>query len=161
MASQYDVETKAQALALVRMGKPAKHVAVELGLPVRTVQTWASEQRQMALEEDDRIIADQDYHLVIRTGELIQDALEELAESDQPLYKYLVPLNIVRGTPQDKILRRKESKGTTVHTYGPTIIVTNAQAPDTVTGEVVESPETIEGEVVRRDDDPGEPVASG
>ncbi len=155
MASQYDVETKAQALALVRMGKPAKRVAVELGLPIRTVQTWASEQRQMALEEDDRIIADQDYHLVIRTGELIQDALEELAASDQPLYKYLVPLNIVRGTPQDKILRRKESKGTTVHTYGPTLIVSVSRE------EHEREMQAIEGEVVRSDDDPGEPVAGG
>ena len=66
--SQYSVEQKAQALARIRLGEPAKKVALELGYPPRTVQGWAAEMRQSALEENDRIIVDQDYHLVIRTG---------------------------------------------------------------------------------------------
>ena len=108
--SQYSVEEKAKALVRIRLGEPAKRVALELGYPPRTVQTWAAEMRQSALEESDRIIIDQDYHLVIRTGELLQDAVEDLADSGEPLYKYLVPLNIVRGTPEDKILKRQDQR---------------------------------------------------
>ncbi len=108
MPSKYEVDTKAEALALVRLGKPAKTAAIELGLPVRTVQEWAQDARQAALEDKDGTILDQDYHVTVRTGELLSEAIEELAESDEKKYKYLVPLNIVRGTHLDKILKRKE-----------------------------------------------------
>ncbi len=151
--SQYSVEQKAQALARIRLGEPAKKVALELGYPPRTVQGWAAEMRQSALEENDRIIVDQDYHLVIRTGELLEEAIEDLADSKEPMYKYLVPLNIVRGTPEDKILKRQElevKRGQTQAGYAL------ADAIERLAGLTVpERDAIIEGEyVVSTDDDP-------
>ncbi len=109
MASQYDTETKAQALALLELGKPASHVAQEMSIPERTCQRWAMRWREMAAEEGDKILTDEDYRLAVRTSQLLHDALDQM-EGKEDLWKYLVPLNIVRGTAIDKILKRQEPK---------------------------------------------------
>ena len=80
MASQYDTETKAQALTLLRLGKPASHVAVELEIPERTVSHWAQRWREIAAEEGDRILTDEDYRLALRTSQLLHDALDQMEE---------------------------------------------------------------------------------
>ena len=106
MPSQSDTETHAQALALIRLGKPASHVAQELHLPERTVQHWGQRWREIAEEEGDKILTDEDYRLSIRTSQLIHDALDQMEGRDD-LWKYLVPLNVIRGTAIDKIIKRK------------------------------------------------------
>ncbi len=140
MASQYDTETKAQALALLELGKPASHVAQEMAIPERTCQRWAMRWREMAAEEGDKILTDEDYRLAVRTSQLLHDALDQM-EGKEDLWKYLVPLNIVRGTAIDKILKRQEPK------YQPSlqaqkitinfISQKNPNSPDVVEGEVV------------------------
>ena len=139
MASQYDTEIKAQALTLLRLGKPASHIAVELEIPERTVSHWALRWREIAAEEGDKELSDEDYRLSLRVGELIHEALDQL-EGREDLYKYLVPLNIVRGTSIDKILKRKEAKHPPVKAENVLIIV-NAQKPETIEGELVEPSE--------------------
>ena len=135
MASQYDTDTKAQALTLLRLGKPASHVAVELEIPERTVSHWALRWREIAAEEGDKTLSDEDYRLSIRVGELIHEALDQM-EGREDLYKYLVPLNIVRGTSIDKILKRREAKHPPAQAQN-VLIVVNAQRPETIEGEVV------------------------
>ncbi len=146
MPSQYDTETKAQALALLELGKPASHVAQEMSLPERTVSRWAMRWRQMAAEEGDRILTEEDYRLAVRTSQLLHDALDQM-EGKEDLWKYLVPLNIVRGTAIDKILKRQEPK------YAPAV-----QAQNVLIVLNAKEPETIEGEVVKDDDDEGKSV---
>ena len=147
MASQYDTETKAQALALLELGNPASHVAQELSIPERTVSRWAGRWRQMAAEEGDRILTDEDYRLAVRTSQLLHDALDQM-EGKEDLWKYLVPLNIVRGTSIDKILKRKEAKHSPVQAQNITINFISQERPQ-------ESPDIIEGEIVKNDDDGG------
>lgn len=142
MASQYDTETKAQALALLELGNPASHVAQELSIPERTVSRWAGRWRQMAAEEGDRILTDEDYRLAVRTSQLLHDALDQM-EGKEDLWKYLVPLNIVRGTSIDKILKRKEAKQPVQATN--VLIVVNAQKPETIEGEVVREADGQDG----------------
>ncbi len=148
MPSQYDTETKAQALALLRWGKPAQHVAVELGIPERTVQNWAQRWRQIAAEQDDKELLDEHYRIARRAMELTHEALDRLADVDD-IHKYLVPLNIVAGTHVDKILKRKEAKHPPVQAQN-VLIVVNAQKPEQV----------IEGEVVRETEDQDGPRAA-
>ncbi len=107
MASQYSVETKAQALALIEWGKPASHVAQVLGLNERTVQLWAKRFREIsAKEEYDRLLAEH-YRIAEHAFALTHDALDELDEEPEKR-KYLVPLNIVGNTHVDKIFKRQE-----------------------------------------------------
>lgn len=136
MPSQYDTETQAQALALLEMGKPASHVASEMSLPERTVSRWALRWREMAADEGDKLLTDEDYRLAVRTSQLLHDALDQM-EGREDLWKYLVPLNIVRGTSIDKILKRKEAKQPPVAAQN-VLIVVNAQPPEPIEGEVTE-----------------------
>ena len=144
MASQYDTETKAQALALLELGQPASHVAQEMSIPERTVSRWAGRWRQMAAEEGDRLITDEDYRLAVRTSQLLHDALDQM-EGKEDLWKYLVPLNIVRGTSIDKILKRKEARHSPVQAQNITINFISQKPPDQ------ESPDIVEGEIVKDD----------
>lgn len=147
MPSQYDTETHAQALALIQLGKPASHVAQDLQLPERTVQNWALRWRQIAAEEGDRILTDEDYRLAVRTSHLIHDALDQL-EGRPDTYKHLVSLNVIRGTAIDKILKRKQGAQPTVNA-DKVLIVVNAAKPDIIEGEVV------------RDEPPGDDGSGG
>ncbi len=143
MGSKYDVETKAKALALIEWGKPASHVAQEMGLNERTVQLWAKRFREItAKEEDDRLLAEH-YRIAEHAFALTHDALDELDEEPEKR-KYLVPLNIVGNTHVDKILKRQEQK------YQP-----NVQAQNITINFISQKPpsDVIEGEVVRDDDD--------
>ncbi len=143
MASQYDTETKAQALALLELGKPASHVAQEMSIPERTVSRWAGRWREMAAEEGDRILTDEDYRLAVRTSQLLHDALDQM-EGKEDLWKYLVPLNVVRGTAIDKILKRQEPKYQSSAPAQTININFISQSPPDQ-----EDPDTVEGEVIR------------
>ena len=149
MASQYSVETKAQALALIEWGKPASHVAQEMGLNERTVQMWAKRFREIsAKEEDDRLLAEH-YRIAEHAFALTHDALDELDEEPEKR-KYLVPLNIVGNTHVDKILKRQEAKHSPVQAQNITINFISQERPKELPQE-----DTVEGEVVK-DDDEGE-----
>lgn len=142
----YDDEVRAQAQALMRQGKTALATSEELSIPHRTVCNWYGRWREVARETEDRELYDDDYRIVRKAGDLIHDGLDQLKGRDD-IYKFLVPLNIVRGTPEDKILKRQEPKyGMALKSTGPIVIVCNAQAP-VVEGEAVEQ-SAIEGEVV-------------
>ena len=152
MASQYSVETKAQALALIEWGKPASHVAQEMGLNERTVQLWAKRFREIsAKEEDDKLLAEH-YRIAEHAFALTHDALDELDEEPEKR-KYLVPLNIVGNTHVDKILKRQEAKHSPVQAQKIQINFISEERPQ-------ESPDTIEGEIVKDDDDEGEGPSS-
>ena len=145
MGSKYDTNAKAQALALLELGKPASHVAQELVIPVRTVQRWAVGWREMAAKEGDKALTDRDYRLSIRVEELLHVALDQLEERGE-LYKQLIPLNAIRGTSVDKILKRQEAK------HQP-----QAQAQSIQINFIVQPPppdrdDAIEGEVIEERD---------
>ena len=145
MGSKYDTETKAQALALIEWGKPASHVAQEMGLNERTVQMWAKRFREIsAKEEDDRLLAEH-YRIAEHAFALTHDALDELDEEPEKR-KYLVPLNIVGNTHVDKILKRQEPKYATVQAQNIQINFISQSPPDQ------EDPDTVEGEIAKDGD---------
>lgn len=126
MPSQYSTEDKAQALALVATGLPASHAAERLGIPERTVSFWALRMRQIAAEEGDREIVDEDYRIIRRSQDLIQDGLDNIHESGEA-HKHLIALNAIKGTAQDK-----RSRDSSISTHGPTIIFNVGSTKDAV-----------------------------
>jgi hypothetical protein len=97
----------------------------------------------MAAEEGDKILTDEDYRLAVRTSQLLHDALDQM-EGKEDLWKYLVPLNIVRGTAIDKILKRQEAKHSPAQAQTININFI-AQEPPQSLGEL----DVVEGEVVK------------
>lgn len=112
MPSQYNVDTKAQALALMAQGETAEAAAAALRLPARTVQHWRQRWRQIAAEEDDPKLLEEDYRIALRYSELLHLAADHIGEdeSGERAAKSLIAINAVRGTAIDKILRRRESQ---------------------------------------------------
>lgn len=117
MPSQYSSDIKARALALLTAGEPASHVAATLRaedpastLSERTVQFWASRFRQIALNEDDKTLIDEDYRIALRYSELLHLAADYIGEDDtgERAAKALYGINAARGTSVDKILKRQE-----------------------------------------------------
>lgn len=117
--SPYPIEVRAQAIALYRLKLNCDHVAQELGLEPRTVQRWVRRYRQVSLTEDDAHLVNQDYAIADMAGEQILDAIEHLdTQGPDAKLKLLVPLNIVRGTSIDKIIKRSDtSKGTQIGVF--------------------------------------------
>lgn len=142
MPSKFDTETKAKALGLARLGKTSPHIAAEIkavdsvDVPERTIREWVHEARELAISDDrDRLLVDGEYRLAMQTQALTDAAVDSLVDSGEPLHKYLVPLNIVRGTAIDKILRSRERHAPT------TAIQINVVGPDSkpiVEGHAVE-----------------------
>lgn len=113
----------------MRQGRSAVRAASELGIPSRTVSSWYERWREVARETEDKELYDDDYRICRKSSGLIFDGLDQLQGRDD-VYKYLVPLNIIHGTSEDKILKRQEPKyGLMVKATGPIVIVCNAQAP--------------------------------
>ena len=131
----YTREEKAEALALIRTGVSARRAATELGLLPRTVQIWDKRFREISPEEMPRSIRDEDMRIVQRAQELIHEAFDEIEEIGEAR-KYLIPLNAVKGTAQDKEHRSRDGAGT-----GTTIINFNFQ-----TSEPERSNDAIEAE---------------
>ena len=134
--SQYSTETKAQAMALVRQGVPGSHAAQQLGIPERTVNFWALRLRQIASNETDRDLLDDDYRLALRTGELLHDALDAIHDAGTA-EKHLSQLAITRGISLSKIA---ESKTQGRPQSGVYVVVLNAAQPLTIEGEAREVP---------------------
>ena len=100
----YDVEQKAQAIALVRAGTSATRAASLLGLPERSVQLWVKDFRETSAKEGDPLLNDQSLRIAQRAGELIEVALEHIAEQGpETAHKSLFVLNALRGTGIDKL----------------------------------------------------------
>jgi len=108
----YTREEKAEALALMRTGVSAQRAARELGLQPRTVQIWGKRFREISPEEMPQSIRDEDLKIVQRAQDLIHEAFDEIEESGDAR-KYLIPLNAVKGTAQDKDFRMRESQPST------------------------------------------------
>ena len=142
----YSDEQRSQAQALMRQGKTALAAADELGIPDRTVSNWFERWRAVARETEDRELYDDDYRIARKSGGIIHEGLDQLQGRDD-VYKFLVPLNIIRGTSVDKILKRQEPKyGLSIKATGPIVIVTNAQAP-VIEGECTDvTPALTDGE---------------
>ena len=125
----YDDNQRSWAQALMRQGKSALEAAVLLNIPGSTVGNWFQRWRVVGRETEDRELYDDDYRIARKAGGIIHEGLDQLQGRDD-VYKFLVPLNIIRGTSEDKILKRQEPKyGLMVKATGPIVIVTNAQAP--------------------------------
>ncbi len=105
----YTREEKAEALALMRTGVSAQRAATELGLQPRTVQIWGKRFREISPEEMPQSIRYEDLKIVQRAQELIHEAFDEIEETGDAR-KYLIPLNAVKGTAQDKDFRSRESQ---------------------------------------------------
>ena len=141
MASQYSTETKAEVLALVRQGEPADRAGAACGVPARTAQLWAKRFRQIAAEEGDREIIDEDYRLALRSSQLIHDAYDSI-EEEGTAQKHLIALNAIRGTAIDKLLKRDAPRDTERRPFAIIVQI----------GEKADTPETIEGEARVIDD---------
>ena len=129
MASQYSSETKVEVLALVRQGEPADRAGAACGVPARTAQLWARRFREIAAEEGDREIIDEDYRLALRSSQLIHDAYDSIEEEGNAA-KHLIALNAIRGTAIDKLLTR--NRGNT--RSGSFVIVRTSDGTEIVAG---------------------------
>ena len=130
----YDVEQKAQAIALVQSGTTSSKAAALLGLHERSVQLWVKEFRETSAKEGDPLLNDQSVRIAQRAGELIEVALEHIAEQGPEVaHKSLFVLNAIRGTSIDKMIASKRTAGETAS------ITINFNVPDEITP-------TIEGE---------------
>ena len=110
----YDVEQKAQAIALVQSGTTSSKAAALLGLHERSVQLWVKEFRETSAKEGDPLLNDQSVRIAQRAGELIEVALEHIAEQGPEVaHKSLFVLNAIRGTSIDKMIASKRTAGET------------------------------------------------
>ncbi len=53
-------------------------------IPERTVSHWAMRWREMAVEERDRLSADEEYRLAVRTSQLLHDAIDQMQGKEDP-----------------------------------------------------------------------------
>ena len=141
MPSKYSDELKAEVLADARLGRPTSQIGMERNLPRTTIQDWIHDAKELARSENrDPLLFDGEYRIAFMTQDLTEQAIESLKESGEPLHKYLVPLNIVRGTAIDKVLKQREQSQP--QNLAQLVIVVNAAAP-------LPEPEiVIEGEIV-------------
>ena len=133
----YTREEKAEALALLMTGVSGQRAAKELGLQPRTVQIWAKRFREISPEEIPQSIRDEDMRIVQRAQELIHEAFDEIEETGEAR-KYLIPLNAVKGTAQDKEHRSRETSGTNIKDLNVTIILGNPEPTGRIPGDVIE-----------------------
>src|SRR3990167_5337564 len=130
MPSKYSDELKAEVLAGARLGRPAQQIAEERNIPYRTTAEWIHDARELAKSENRApLLFDGEYRLAFMTQDLTEQAIESLKESGEPLHKYLGPLNIVRGTAIDKVLKQREHSQP--QNLAQLVIVINAQQPHT------------------------------
>ena len=139
MPSKYSDELKAEVLADARLGRPTSQIGLERNLPRTTIQDWIHHAKELARSENrDPLLFDGEYRIAFMTQDLTEQAIESLKESGEPLHKYLVPLNIIRGTAIDKVMRQKEQSQP--QNLAQLVIVINANEP-------IKEPYYIEAEV--------------
>lgn len=134
---------RARVIAAARIGEPLREVAVKEDIPERTVQQWVHDAKlKAAAEGRDPLLVDGEYRIAFMAQTLTEGALNSLAESGEPLHKYLVPLNIVRGTAVDKVLKARDGDAPTHLTQ---VLIIRESPPALAPPDVVDA---LEGEVV-------------
>ena len=74
-------------------------------------------------ENRDPLLVNGEYRRAFMAQQLIEEGMEQLKESGEPLHKYLVPLNIIAGTAIDKVMKSQEkpsiqAQNVTINVYG-------------------------------------------
>ena len=143
----YDVEQKAQAIALVESGTTPAKAASLLGLGERSVQLWVKDFREISAKEGD-LLTPQSVRLAQRAGDLIGVALDYMEEQGPEVaHKSLFVLNAIRGTAIDKVLASKRVDGGhdgTINIYFNTVpIPQRTEENDVIEGELVEPSEPV------------------
>ncbi len=160
MAHYFRDEIVAQSRAMVLMGYSGERIAKELpalfpneDVPAdRTIQGWAKELRETALEE----IRDAEVSISRRMDTIIHDYLDKI--EDGTLKPSFSQVMLGWGLSHDKVTRTAESK-VRHPTAGDTpkvIIILNAEKPRIIMGKVIEG----EGEVVKGGGSDNERVVS-
>lgn len=111
----YTQQDRAEALAAMTLeGKPADRVAVELGIPGRTVAHWAQKWREVTPEQSHPAIEQDDVDLALRFAGVLHKAAEYIEQDDtgERAFKSMIASNAVRGTAIDKILKRQQGPNT-------------------------------------------------
>ena len=101
--SRYDLETKAEALAIAATSTAAT-AARSRQLPERTVQRWV--ERYVADNGGEQWAADNPA-VISRATELLMDGMDQI-EARGEAYKHMLALNALRGTSIDKEQRHKD-----------------------------------------------------
>ena len=66
-----------------------------MSLPERTVSRWAMRWREMAVEERDKLLTEEDYRLAVKTSQLLHDALDQMEGREETSTKYLVEVKLL------------------------------------------------------------------
>src|SRR3990167_5330124 len=115
--SKYPDEVRAQVVAGARAGLPSPRIAAETNVPARTVREWISHAKEQAQLEE----------------------VADLADQGKPTTSLILPVNALRGTAIDKVLKQREQSQP--QNLAQLVIVVNAAAP-------LPEPEiVIEGEI--------------
>src|SRR3990167_7757219 len=108
--SKYPDELRAEAIAGAERGLNSPMIAAETNVPARTVRDWvrlAKEQAQ--LEDRDPMLVNREYRLAFMAQAINERQLEEiadLADTDKPTIGYILPVNALRGTAIDKVMKQ-------------------------------------------------------
>src|SRR3990167_4057775 len=144
--SKYPDEVRAQVVAGARAGLPSPRIAAETNVPVRTVREWIAHAKEQAkLENRDPLLVNREYRLAFMAQAINERQLEEIAEladNDKPTVNYILPVNALRGTAIDKVLKNRESSQPQSLTQ--VLVILNCESPEDVLNK---AKEYIEGEV--------------
>jgi len=122
--SKYNDSVRAQVLADGELGKTSVSIGRERNLPTSTVGDWLRDAREKAMAENrDPLLVSGEYRRAFMAQQLIEEGMQQLKESGEPLHKYLVPLNIIAGTAIDKVMKSQEkpniqAQNVTINVYG-------------------------------------------
>ena len=131
MPSQYSDEVRAAVISDGELGRPARQIAEERNVSVRTTQEWLADARAKAVAENrDPMLVDGEYRRAFMAQQLTEEALQSLKASGDPLHKYLVPLNIIAGTAIDKVFKSREQP--LPQNLTQVLIILNANTPEEV-----------------------------
>lgn len=115
---------EALVIAAVQAGAQAADAAKAAGVCERTARTIIAECRQLSPE----LIPDQDHTIAILAGDIMVNMLEYMARQPPEVqWKHGAPLNFIRGTVQDKMMRRSPPANSNVNIY-----VSFDQPPDII-----------------------------
>ena len=139
--SKYPDEVRAQVVAGARAGLPSPRIAAETNVPARTVREWISHAKEQAqLENRDPLLMNREYRLAFMAQAINEHQLEEvadLADQGKPTTSLILPVNALRGTAIDKVLKQREQSQP--QNLAQLVIVINAQQqpePDYIEAEI-------------------------
>ena len=110
--SKYPDEVRAQVVAGARAGLPSPRIAAETNVPARTVREWITHAKEQAqLENRDPLLMNREYRLAFMAQAINEHQLEEiadLADQGKPTTNLVIPVNALRGTSIDKIMKDRD-----------------------------------------------------